>query len=313
MHLGAAGHRVGVEHRPVGGRGGHVEVAVRQGQDRLAGDEGGEAVQPGLRHLGDGLLVVGELLSAGAGGPSGAPPRSDGQGASAASPRRLPAGSSSASSAASLLRRVGGEAAARVAGRQPGDGGQHGRVDQPADRRAAGRLPGVEHRVEAPAVAEGRAPAAYAGHPAVGGVADLVADGDDDRRVDGPVRRRDVRDEGAGPAVGERVARHRGVPDRVDADPVGAGLDDAEQLAGHLEREAGGLPGLEQVDGVVGPRLDDPVADVLGGVDGRGRRQRGRVDDRGGGPEGVEVDAGPRLGALVGDRAGDRAPAGRRR
>ena len=128
--LGAAGHRVGVELRAVRRRCGHVEVAVRQGQDRLAGDEGGEAVQPGLRHLGHGLLVVGELLVR----------RRRRAERGAAGHRRLGRrlGALPVVRLAVLLRlhqrRVGGEAAGRVAGREPGDRGQHGRVDQPADR-----------------------------------------------------------------------------------------------------------------------------------------------------------------------------------
>ena len=100
------------------------------------------------------------------------------------------------------------------------------------------------------------------------------------------------------------AAVSRAGPERVQAEPVDAGLAGADRRARHPDRELGALPGVDPLDGVVGVARGDPVPDVPAGLEGGGlSRSAGRhgatPDER------VDVDRRPGRVVVVGDGSGD--------
>ncbi len=282
------GDRAGLVVEPggVAGRGGDVEVAVRQREDRVAGGQRlhvlepvgrlGQPVGVGLRGLRLGLvrLLLGVVLT---------------------------------------RRGLGGlEAALRVAEGQLVDGVEHGRVDQPGHRRGAG---GADERGEVgqpPARVEVVGPQVGAADPALGGALHGPAYRQDHRGRHRVLLALHQRDERAGPAVDLAGAGLVGAED-LDADPVDALLAADLQLGdGDPDPPAGGLAGGQVADAVEEAGGDDPLADVdLGvGLDGdldlAGRGHRGVRRQR------VHVDAGQGVGRGVGDGAAHRDGAGLR-
>ena len=204
-----------------------------------------------------------------------------------------------------LVRR---DAARGVAEGEPAQGDEHGGVHQPGVRRVAGGVGHVEDARRGCRPRPAAAPTArcrrcvpsssYQTRPRT----DRITDASWER-----VARRAARDEGAGAAVGDGVARDRAVAEGVDADPVDA------LLVGHLEqlhRHGVGegrrsRPGSSSstVSNVPGTVTRSPTYSAGSMVDRLGERGGGR--DRRLGGEGVQVDPGEGLVADVGDGAGD--------
>ena len=181
-HAGGALARLAVGRRVVVGGGRDVDVAVRQRQDLAALE---------ARRAGAPSQLVGGL---------GARPRPPGL--SSTSGTFSPVGRRRRRVMRTRTRRrrrssvavgilVGdrrGQRARRVAGGQPADRVDHGRVDQPGDRLRAGGDAEVDQGAQGAARREGRGPRLDVGDAAVGVVQDLAADRDDQGGVDRAVR-----------------------------------------------------------------------------------------------------------------------------
>ena len=184
-------------------------------------------------------------------------------------------------------------------------------VDDPGDR-LRGAPAEVQQPVQ-PAVGGQQAlPVGETEQATRGPAPDRLLDRDHQREPGGGGAGRDLRDERAGPAVGDVVAALAlGSAEHVHADPVDARLAaDAQARDRHGQPVGRRLAGREVAHLVVQAAGVDPGPDrgVLVGRGGLG--ELGSAGDRRGGGEQVGLQVGPGLVGAVGDLAGEDDPAG---